>query len=339
MDTLYARLPLVLPESRSGLGVALIDAQGRTFHRSPTISEEPPAPAFNFDLGDALPHWRMQVYLPAGWSDTLGGFRTIGRYVVLGVLAAIIGSGTLLLWTASRHRRESLQKSGFVSNVSHELKTPLTTIRLHAEMLGEQRVRDPEKRQRYLDTIVEESQRLTRLVNNVLDFSRLEKQRHPRNPQHLDLSLWLRERIRAVQPRAEQTGFTIKAEIPEQLIIAIVDPDALEQVFLNLVDNALKYAASGGELHVRLVTTPDAIELTFADRGPGIPRAHRRRIFEAFHRVDNSLTARSAGCGLGLNIATRLLHEEGGTLTYRDNPGGGACFIMRLPRENTEIPS
>lgn len=338
MDALYARLPLLLPEPVPGFpALALYDARGELFYASAGKIPADGDPDLVFDLNQDLPHWRLVAYLPVDKLGTSVSFEQLGRLIIAAVIFTIVGGGSLLLWQAERSRRDSLNKSTFVSSVSHELKTPLTTIRLYAEMLGEHRVKDEDKRRRYLETITAESQRLTRLVNNVLDFSRLDKGPPKRNPVRLDLVGWLRDQAEGVRLRLGEAGMTLALDFPDTPVMVEVDTDSFGQVFLNLVDNAIKYAASGKQLKIGLISDRSGVAIRFEDHGPGVPRKHRRRIFQPFHRVDTSLTAHQAGCGLGLSIASRLIHDEGGELTYDEAVSPGACFTVRLPLPSTGI--
>jgi len=216
--------------------------------------------------------------------------------------------------------------------VSHEFKTPLTTIRLYAELLEQGRVPDETRRGEYLGTIGRETQRLARLVNNALDFSRLEQGRKKFLREPLDLGGELSRLLDTQLPRFGETGLALRREIPVAPLPATTDRDAFEQIVLNLLDNACKYAGAGGEVTVQLGPQAGAsAELRVLDRGPGVPVEHRERIFEKFHRVDDTLTAEKHGAGLGLSIARQLARGLGGELRYEPRPGGGAAFILELP--------
>jgi signal transduction histidine kinase len=123
----------------------------------------------------------------------------------------------------------------------------------------------------------------------------------------------------------------IKQTIPDRPAMVNVDRDALEQIFLNLIDNAIKYAAEGKEIEFKLTPFPSFYEMRIMDRGPGVPLKQRKKIFEKFHRVDDSLTAQQAGSGLGLSIAKRLLNDMGGDIKYEPREDGGSCFVIKLP--------
>jgi len=207
---------------------------------------------------------------------------------------------------------------------------------MYAEMLGEGTIADEAKRRRYLETIVKESQRLSRLVGNVLDFSRLEQGRRSFHREPLELTALLGELLDRLAPRLSEAGLALEREIGAEPLPLASDRDALEQIVLNLLDNAVKYAADGGRLQVGLRREGEALRLWVRDFGPGVPATHRQRIFDKFHRVDTALTARQQGAGLGLSIARQLAEGLGGTLRYAPAEGGGSRFELTLPRQKEE---
>jgi signal transduction histidine kinase len=333
MMALLSRLVPSLPEPSAGEIYALIDGQGRIVHRTGAgeLTADTPLLA-SLPIGAQLPHWQLRIYgleglNPAGDRSLL----VLSTLLVGCFVAAVLFGGSLLLWQAWRHMRDARRKTSFVSNVSHELKTPLTTIRMYAELLDEGRIEETEKRRRYLQVIVSESQRLTRLVNNVLDFSRLEQKRKHYHLTTLPLAEILEQVLEGQAVRLRQSGLELTSRVPDRPLSVHVDRDAVEQVLLNLIDNAIKYAAQGGELMVELQQTEKSAEVRIMDSGPGVPASEQKRIFQQFHRVDNDLTCNRPGCGLGLSIARRLLQDMHGSLRYRPREGGGACFIMQLP--------
>ncbi len=199
-------------------------------------------------------------------------------------------------------------------------------------MLGEGRVRDETKQRNYLATIIGESQRLTRLVNNVLDFSRLEQGRKQYHPDDLALAPVIESVLEAQRPRLEEAGFTIVTDFPHGRDVRVrVDRDALEQVLINLIDNAMKYASTGRWLGIRIGEDRERATITVSDRGPGVPAEHQERIFQMFHRVDDSITSKLPGAGLGLSIARRLLRDQEGDLNYEPNEPRGSSFVATLP--------
>lgn len=323
---------------------AILDGNGHPFAQrtdgSPAADDKGYRTVASVSLSPQLPHWQVAIQTrnqPAGRT----GYAAMLSLVAVALVMSILAGGSVLLWQARRNLLEAQQRTSFVANVSHELKTPLTTIRMYAEMLAEGRIAAEEKRRGYLETMVRESQRLTRLVNNVLDFSRLEQGRKKYQTERLDLAAAAHEVLASQADRLHEAGLTLATEFPDTPAPARLDRDAFSQCLLNLVDNAIKYA-NRGTLAVRLAaghhgTSPHLLvwRLEVEDEGPGIPGAHRGKLFEQFHRADDSLTAKVAGFGLGLSISRRLLRDQGGDLVYEAAPSGGARFVLIIPGEKS----
>jgi signal transduction histidine kinase len=341
VDALAARLAAALPdEIEPGEGYALSDAAGHTLGARGDI----PAgaePIMRLPLDAVLlPGWQIAGFLTAPATDRAGqSLFAMGSLLTAIFVTTIVVGGSLLLRQAEASASEARQKTSFVANASHEFKTPLTTIRLYAELLEQGRVRDDAQRAGYLRTIGGETQRLARLVNNVLDFSKLEqgKKQYQRVP--LDLRAELAALLDAHAPRVTEAGMHLACELPAGPLLITTDRDAVAQIVLNLVENACKYAAAGGEVTVTLTARAaratssgqGGAEVRVSDRGPGVPAAHAEKIFEQFHRVDATLTAEQTGAGLGLSIARQLARGLGGDLRHEPREGGGTVFIFELP--------
>ncbi len=331
---LLARLLAVFPgEAGADRAWALLDGAGNVLHQTGGLDiGKGQAPAVAVSLSPSLPHWQVAFFGAGAPMAAAGSYRLVTTLLVVALLLTILAGGTLLLLEAGRKAREARQKTSFVANVSHELKTPLTTLRMYAELLREGRVREPEQRQHYLDVMVTECARLTRLVNNMLDFGRLEQHRRTYAVEPLELAVWLPAFLEAQRLRLEEAGLQLVMQLPAEPLAVRTDRDALEQAVLNLLDNALKYAADGKQLEIALLPAAGGgAQLEVGDRGPGVPEELREKIFEKFYRLDQSLTARVPGSGLGLSIARRLLRDLGGNLVCLPRAGGGACFRVTLP--------
>jgi len=322
-----SEFPSVLAEAAGdGFVLEVRDGSGGALFKTGATPEKQEPDAV-FALSSALPHrtlalWRIRP--PDAALDDLGALAVAAAAGA--VLFLLFGAGALMLvLDARRERRESEQKTSFVSNVSHELKTPLTSIRLCAEMLSERRAKDDAAKERYLGVITKESERLTRLVDNVLDFGRLEQNRRKYDLADADLREVVRDAVESQRSRVEAAGMELSVEVVAEAVIRRVDRDAVSQIVVNLVDNAVKYAAEGKRLDVRV--DADGV-VTVADRGPGIQKRDRERVFERFYRCDDSLSAKSSGSGLGLSIARRLAEGMGGSLVCREREGGGAEFRL-----------
>ena len=348
MAALISRLGGTLPEEISAdEGYALRDEQGRVLHQAGAVPRSDTwtlaskvsrstEPAIRVPLAaDFLPGWEVVAFVPVVERDGSvgGGYFLIGSLLVGIFLAAIIAGGSLLLRQARQSEAEAAQKTSFVANVSHEFKTPLTTIRLYSELLEQGRVKDAAQSGEYLRTIGRETQRLARLVGNALDFSRLEQGQKKYARVALDLRAELTRLLDTQMPRLAETGLALCRELPAGPLMVVSDRDAFEQIMLNLIDNAAKYGASGGEVTVELLAKRGGAGaiVRVLDRGPGVPRDHWDRIFDKFHRVDDTLTAEKTGTGLGLSIARQLARGLGGELRHAPRDGGGATFILELP--------
>jgi len=320
--------------SQEGMEYAILDSSGEVLYQTGDMGlDSSLKPALSLSLAPHLPKWQIAMYVvgPPSAVQSSKSFVLLASLLLFIFVAAVILGGTILTWHIHRNITHAQQKSSFVSGVSHELKTPLTSIRMFAELLRENRVKDPAKKDHYLQIIVSESQRLTRLVNNVLDFGRLEQGWKRFNFRALELAGYLRKLVETERLRIQEAGMTLDNQIPESGYYVRTDPDVIEQCLLNLVDNAIKYTAEGKVLTVDLDTQDDYLRLRVMDRGPGVPAKHRNRIFEKFHRVDNSLTSPQPGSGLGLSIARTLLREMKGDLLYESREGGGSCFVILFP--------
>ncbi len=330
---LLSRLTPALPtDVPADMAFALVDGSGNVLHQTGALPIDDTTPRVAYVLvGAALPHWHVAVYSARRESGRGRAFILLSGMLVAVFVLTILVAGWLLIREAHRSIVEATQKTSFVSNVSHELKTPLTSIRMYAELLGEGRVADDRKRDRYLQTIVSESRRLTRLINNVLDFSRLEEGRKRYHLESVEVTAVIAGLLEMQSVRIREAALELSSSVPEDAGTVHTDRDVLEQALLNLIDNAIKYAAEGGVLELTVEPGRSKARITVQDRGPGVPRADRERIFEKFHRVDDSLTTSKPGCGLGLAIARRMLRDVGGDLFCEARRGGGARFVIVLP--------
>jgi len=307
--------------------VALSHSGFRTTWKRPFVATE---------IGETLPHWEVALYLidPAKLTRSAHTLKlTLGAVIALLVLAIGIGSW-LIVTDLNRQLTLARQKTDFVSNVSHELKTPLTSIRMFSELLAEGRVTDPVKQRSYLSIIAAETARLSRLINNVLDFARIERGEKKYHFQTCDLNNLLRDTAETYRPHLEANGFQFDCELPDSPLIVNGDRDALAQVIVNLLSNAEKYSNSRKEISVRLEqqTNPlPHVELKVLDRGLGVPHGSEEKIFEQFYRAHDLLSSGIQGSGLGLTLARQIARAHGGEVVYEPREGGGSCFTLRLP--------
>lgn len=253
--------------------------------------------------------------------------------VLLGALtyAGLVIGFLATLRAVWKQVRLSRLRADFISSVSHELKTPLTSLLLFSDLLRSGKTEGPEKVREYHRFINEECRKLAHLVGNVLDFARLEEGQKELHKEILDLGETVRKTAETFQARAEAAGTSIDVSGVNEGCTAVADRGAVEQVAANLLDNAVKYGAGGGPVSVAVENTGGTVRLRVADRGRGIPAGQRRRLFRRFERGEHHGPGRPPGSGLGLSIVADLVAAHGGRVEVKETPGGGATFIVDFP--------
>jgi len=257
-------------------------------------------------------------------------FYLLALLLILGVTLF----GAYLLWRDVRREvRMAEMRSQFVSSVSHELKTPLTAIRMFAETMRMGRSKDPKAHTEYLDTIVNESQRLTRLLNNVLDFSKIEQGKRIYHPEQTSLYAIIQSAARAMEYPLSQQGFSLEVKTEEGLPDVCVDRDAIEQAVLNLLHNAMKYSGESRNIGLRLQKEENHAVIKVVDHGIGIDPQEQHRIFDKFYRVPSPENERIVGTGLGLALVSHIVEAHKGRLEIESTLGKGSAFSIYVPLE------
>jgi signal transduction histidine kinase len=260
--------------------------------------------------------------------------RTAIYVASLCLVFVIAASGAYLLWRdVRRDVAMSALRSQFVSSVSHELKTPLTAIRMFAELLRMRPESEPALRHEYLDTIVNESERLSRLVDNVLDFSKIEQGRKLYRFERTSLAEVIESVVRAARYPLQQAGFELRVSSEDTLPPVNADADALQQAVLNLLTNAMKYSHTRKQIDLLVERRGRTIVIAVQDYGIGIPAEHRQRIFERFYRVPTLENRLVPGAGLGLTLVAHIAKAHGGEVLVESEPGAGSRFSLQLPLE------
>lgn len=253
-------------------------------------------------------------------------------FLVLGGLSLLLAAGMVFTYRGVRKEMELAKiKSDFVSNVSHELRTPLALIRLYAETLELGRVPQKDKQQDYYCTIRKESERLTALINNILDFSRIEAGRKEYDFRETNLPELVRTTLEAYRYQIEQQGFRFEEKIADDIPPVMVDREAIARSLLNLVNNAIKYSSDDRYLGVNLQRSNGSVKLEVVDHGIGIAREEHSKIFEKFYRVCDPLVHNTKGSGLGLCLVRHIAHAHGGNVEVESVPGKGSKFSLLLP--------
>ena len=262
----------------------------------------------------------------------------IAGIIGVAVVAALVG--ILSNYRAHlKQRRLNDMKDNFVSSVSHEFRAPLASMRLLAEGLQSGRVGGIEKQREYYDYLVQECRRLSLLVENVLDFSRIEQGRKEYDFQECDLGKVLHGALRSVDPIAQEHAVTLEMKAPAVgEFVAEVDGIAIQQALINLLDNAIKHSPKGERVTVNLERKGGRAEIAVVDRGPGIPEPERQRVFERFYRLGSELRRETAGVGIGLSLVQHTIEAHGGRVRVESAPEKGSVFIIDLPLPGREGP-
>ena len=251
---------------------------------------------------------------------------------IIAFIDLMLAAGLYLVYSNVRRELHLARlKSDFVANVSHELKTPLALIRLFAETLELGRVPSEDKAQQYYRVINKESHRLTQLINNILDFSRIEAGRKEYRFAPTDVARVVREVIESYRFQIEQQGFALKVDVDDDLPHVPADEEALGQALINLVNNAIKYSRESKTIHIEVRREGSKVLVTVKDTGIGIPRSEQKKIFEKFFRGEDSLVHETKGSGLGLALVRHIMEAHGGSVEVESTPGKGSAFTLVLP--------
>jgi signal transduction histidine kinase len=250
---------------------------------------------------------------------------------MLAVVVILLGSGAyFVVRTVQRELEVARLKSDFVATVSHEFRSPLTGIRQLAEMLVRDRVAGDDKRHQYYELIVREADRLTRLVENALDFARMEEGRKQYRFERLETGAWLGSVAEEFQLEAKRTGHTLDTNIPEQLPAVEGDREALSTAVRNLLDNACKYSPASTTVGLNVAAVNGGICIRVQDQGVGISAGEQQQIFEKFYRGRGEVTKQVKGAGLGLSLVRHIVSAHHGQVTLESTEGQGSTFSVHL---------
>jgi len=286
-----------------------------------------------------FPPWSFELYQqdPRLFETLLTSRRGIYLYMFV-LLAGILIFGLTLTIRIVTHELElGKMKSDFVSTISHEFKSPLTSIRQLAEMLQTGRVPSEERRQRYYNVLLEQSERLSLLIDNILDFARMEEGKKEFEFEMVDMGPLLQELISTIQQQVRHEGFTVQAEIDTPLPSIQVDRAAMTQAITNLIDNAIKYSAGAKKIHVRGFARNQYLVIAVQDFGIGIEPEEIDKVFERFFRGGDELTRTVKGSGLGLTLVKQIVEAHHGSVHVESEPGRGSTFSIRLPLQLNKV--
>jgi len=289
-------------------------------------------PEMERSLGDIFQGITFAIKYPGTTIDKIGAKFLRFNYFILTALSLVMAGGIFLTHrNISREMKLARLKSDFVANVSHELRTPLALIRLYAETLELGRLTAQEKYQEYFRIIREESERLTALINNILDFSRIEAGRKEYEFKETNLAELVRTTLDSYRFQIEQNGFAFEENISGDIPPLDVDREAIARSLLNLVNNALKYSKDRKYIGVSLYRSNGSVKLEVQDRGIGIAAAEQEKIFEKFYRCGDPLVHDTKGSGLGLSLVRHIAQAHGGNVSVESAPDKGSKFTIALP--------
>jgi len=285
-------------------------------------------------VGEHFPGWKAALYFKEGDLFEKTARRQVAIYTWAGVLVIglILVVGGFAGQVVGRQMRLNRLKNDFIATVSHELKTPLSSMRVLVDTLLQGRYRDTKQAEEYLRLTARENERLSRLIDNFLTFSRMERNKQAFDIVRVGPVEIAGEAAGAVQTKLGQDKCKFEVSIEENLPDILADKDALVTVLVNLLDNAYKYSYDEKHIILRVFAEGDYVCFEVTDNGIGMSRRAARKVFNRFYQVDRTLTRRTEGCGLGLSIVKFIVEAHKGTISVESKPGKGSTFIVKISR-------
>jgi two-component system, OmpR family, phosphate regulon sensor histidine kinase PhoR len=260
--------------------------------------------------------------------------RTNLFFIILSLSLIFISLAIIYVaWQRDRQLRQL--KEDFISNVSHELKTPLSLIRMFSEILVTGRVKDDDKKLDYFRIIHNESDRMSRLINNLLDFANLGRGKNSGYFERTNIAQIVIKSLEAYRHEIQKDGFQLNLEARPDIPDSFADPNAITMAFINLLDNSVKYSGDHKQIDVRVERTNGFVDLIVIDKGIGIPASEQQKIFDKFYRGSEPSVRRIRGSGIGLAITKHVAEMHGGKVLVESEPGKGSTFTLRIPIRNT----
>jgi len=284
-------------------------------------------------IGDTFPSWNLALNLEGSDPFESASRQRISTYIWIALLMTVGIAGLSLLLAAYLRRQIRLTrlKNDLIATVSHELKTPLASMRLLVDTLRDGHCHDAQLVQEYLQLISKENARLSNLIEEFLTFSRMERNKAKFDRSLLKADEIIRAALEAVGDRMHAPGCRLELKVEKDLPDVIGDRDALVSVLVNLLDNALKYSGDNKKIELRTFSSNGSVYFEVEDNGIGFPKSAAKKIFNRFYQVDQTLSRRAGGCGLGLSIVQFIIAAHNGSITAKSQPGKGSTFTVQLP--------
>jgi two-component system phosphate regulon sensor histidine kinase PhoR len=277
--------------------------------------------------------WILQI-VPRNYTEIERDVRNQRRTNLFLIVMSItlIFSSLAIIYVAGRRERQLRQlKEDFISNVSHELKTPLSLIGMFSEILKTDRVKSQETRMEYYGIIHNEAERMGHLISNLLDFASLERGQRAKHFEAVNIAQLVSRELEAYHYQIQKEGFQLTAEMEEGTPEILADPTAISMALFNLLDNSVKYSGDGKQIKVKVVQENGYIDVSVMDKGPGIPVEEQQKIFEKFYRGSTAVGRKVRGSGIGLSITKHVAEMHGGVVLVDSKVGEGSTFTLRIP--------
>jgi signal transduction histidine kinase len=280
---------------------------------------------------DNFPPWRFELYQEE--DDKLGFslHKNIFFWTILALLVIVFFGSGLMIRTIIQEVNLLNLKSEFITSVSHEFKTPLTAMGAVLERLLSEEVKDPKKTKEYYRILSHDSERLKRLVKNVLDFTKIEDGKRDYKLISTDIAQLVRQEVKSFQEENKMTGITVDIEIDDDIPDIIADEEAMSQALHNILDNAAKFSGNEKNIHVKIIRRQDSVEIAVLDGGVGISENEQKKVFEKFYRGKMASSVSPTGTGLGLTLVKHIMDAHSGDVIIESKPGKGTCVSLILP--------
>ncbi len=330
-EKIVALLDRYLRDLQSNFYISIVDFENNGVYNQP-ISRSSKY-YYETRFPSTLYKWILQT-VPRNYTEIEKDVRNQRRtnlFLIIISMSLIFLSLAIIHVAGRRERQLRKLKEDFISNVSHELKTPLSLIGMFSEILKTGRVRNEEAKLEYYSIIHSECDRMSHLISNLLDFASFERGERAKNFETINLAQLVTKELEAYRYQAQKEGFQVTADVHSDIPDTLADPTAISMAFLNLLDNSVKYSGDQKQIRVGVQQSDDHIDLSVADQGPGIPPEEQQKIFEKFYRGSAAAIKKTRGSGIGLSITKHVAEMHGGEVLVASEVGKGSTFTLRIP--------
>jgi signal transduction histidine kinase len=278
-----------------------------------------------------FPPWRLELYQIGDGKSGLTLHKNIFFWTILALLVIVVFGSGLIIRTLVQEVNLLNLKSEFIASVSHEFKTPLTSMGAVLERLMDDEVKDSQKTKEYYRILRHDSDKLKRLVKNVLDFTKIEEGKRDYKKTSVDIIQLVRQEVGSFQEENRMSGFRVEIQTDDEIPAVFADEEAISQALHNILDNAAKFSGPVKDIEVRVIRRQDSVEIAVQDRGVGIPESEQKKVFEKFYRGKKASSVSPTGTGLGLTLVRHIMNAHLGDVVIKSQPGKGTCVSLILP--------